>query len=99
MVVSAASVRSCSFLPALFSGHFPTPRTKPRVLFALPTSLFFTFPLIQTGQSVTVTVADVCPTCVGTDSIDLSEGAISALAGSTDYTQEGQYDVTWQWAA
>lgn len=30
--------------------------------------------------------------------IDLSVGAISALAGSTDYTQEGQYDVTWQWA-
>ncbi|KAL7417458.1 hypothetical protein BDY24DRAFT_411436 [Mrakia frigida] len=52
----------------------------------------------STGQTVTVTVADLCPTCVGADSIDLSVGAISALAGSTDYTQEGQYDVTWQWA-
>lgn len=34
------------------------------------------------GQSITVTVADECPTCDNSNSIDLSVGAFSALSGN-----------------
>lgn len=34
----------------------------------------------QNGKSVTVTVADDCPTCLNSDSIDLSQGAFDSIA-------------------
>ncbi|KAF9053738.1 hypothetical protein BDZ89DRAFT_1107375 [Hymenopellis radicata] len=45
----------------------------------------------NTGSSVTATVADLCPTCVGTYSIDLSKGAFLALAQESD----GVFPITY----
>ncbi|KAN0077080.1 RlpA-like double-psi beta-barrel-containing domain containing protein, partial [Tylopilus felleus] len=45
------------------------------------------------GQSITVTVADECPTCDNSNSIDLSVGAFSALSGND--LSEGVVDIVW----
>lgn len=47
----------------------------------------------DTGKTVTVTVADDCPSCINTNSIDLSHAAFNAIA--TD--EEGQVSISWQW--
>jgi expansin (peptidoglycan-binding protein) len=44
------------------------------------------------GQSVTVTVADDCPTCDNANSIDLSEGAFKMLATEV----QGEVPIKWQ---
>ncbi|WVQ93434.1 hypothetical protein IAU59_000506 [Kwoniella sp. CBS 9459] len=46
------------------------------------------------GKSVTAMVADVCPTCVSDNSLDLSVGAFNAIAEES----EGSVPITWQWA-
>ncbi|KIK19348.1 hypothetical protein PISMIDRAFT_30334 [Pisolithus microcarpus 441] len=45
------------------------------------------------GQSVTVTVADECPTCANANSIDLSVAAFEAIADLST----GQVPITWQY--
>ncbi|CED85033.1 RlpA-like double-psi beta-barrel domain [Phaffia rhodozyma] len=46
------------------------------------------------GASVSAVVADLCPSCTSTYSIDLSVGAFTAIA----IESEGEVDVTWTWA-
>ncbi|WVR03802.1 hypothetical protein IAU60_000798 [Kwoniella sp. DSM 27419] len=46
------------------------------------------------GKSVTAQVADVCPTCVSDNSLDLSVGAFTAIASES----EGSVPITWTWA-
>ncbi|WWD16508.1 hypothetical protein CI109_100934 [Kwoniella shandongensis] len=46
------------------------------------------------GKSVTAVVADVCPSCVSSNSLDLSVGAFNAIASESD----GQVPITWVWA-
>ncbi|KAL4067959.1 RlpA-like double-psi beta-barrel-protein domain-containing protein-containing protein [Scleroderma yunnanense] len=46
----------------------------------------------NTGQSITVTVADECPTCENANSIDLSVGAFQAL----DSLSDGTFPIVWQ---
>ncbi|OCF43366.1 hypothetical protein I317_02805 [Kwoniella heveanensis CBS 569] len=46
------------------------------------------------GKTVTAMVADVCPTCVSDNSLDLSVGAFTAIAEES----EGSVPITWQWA-
>jgi expansin (peptidoglycan-binding protein) len=46
----------------------------------------------QNGKSVTVTVADECPTCNNANSIDLSHGAFGMIA---DYYQ-GEVPIKWE---
>lgn len=48
---------------------------------------------VSTGAKVTVTVADLCPTCTTDNSLDLSQGAFGAIASES----EGQVDITWSW--
>ncbi|KAF5331986.1 hypothetical protein D9611_009002 [Ephemerocybe angulata] len=43
------------------------------------------------GRSVTVTVADSCPTCVNANSLDLSQGAFDQIASEAD----GMIPITW----
>jgi len=43
--------------------------------------------------TVTVLVADECPTCDNPQSIDLSQGAFKALGGTVD---EGQFPISWK---
>ena len=43
-------------------------------------------------RSVTAVIADLCPSCVGDDSIDLSVGAFNAIASA----DEGSVAVTWK---
>lgn len=45
----------------------------------------------KNGKSVTATVADVCPTCEGSYSIDLSVGAFTSIATE----EEGMVPITW----
>lgn len=47
----------------------------------------------DTGATVSAQVADVCPTCTTGTSIDLSYGAFTAIAS----TSEGMVPVEWQW--
>jgi hypothetical protein len=47
----------------------------------------------DTGKTVTVTVADDCPSCINTNSIDLSHAAFDAIA--TD--AEGEVPISWVW--
>ena len=42
-------------------------------------------------KSVTVTIVDDCPTCVSSNSIDLSVGAFTAIATE----DEGMVPITW----
>ncbi|KAK1927541.1 RlpA-like double-psi beta-barrel-protein domain-containing protein-containing protein [Papiliotrema laurentii] len=46
------------------------------------------------GKTVTAMVADVCPTCVSDNSLDLSLGAFTAIADEAD----GSVPITWTWA-
>lgn len=46
------------------------------------------------GRSVTAMVADVCPTCVNGNSLDLSQGAFQAIASESD----GMVPISWHWA-
>lgn len=46
---------------------------------------------LSSGKTITVTVADSCPTC-GNYDLDLSRGAFSAMAGF----EQGQVAVTWE---
>lgn len=48
----------------------------------------------QNGKTVTAMVADVCPTCVSDNSLDLSVGAFTAIADEW----EGSVPITWSWA-
>lgn len=43
------------------------------------------------GKSITVTIADACPTCKNSNSIDLSEGAFKQIAT----LDEGMVPITW----
>lgn len=45
----------------------------------------------QNGKTVTVTVADDCPTCDGENSIDLSVAAFNAIANES----EGVVPISW----
>ncbi|KAK8861581.1 hypothetical protein IAR55_002404 [Kwoniella newhampshirensis] len=45
-------------------------------------------------KSVTAIVADVCPSCVSDNSLDLSVAAFNAIADPS----EGQVPITWTWA-
>ncbi len=45
----------------------------------------------QNGKSVTVTVADECPTCINANSIDLSQSAFEVIAT----LGEGQVPIQW----
>jgi len=47
----------------------------------------------KNGKTVTVTVADECPTCDNEMSIDLSVGAFQALGGTVD---EGQFSIAFK---
>jgi rare lipoprotein A (peptidoglycan hydrolase) len=49
----------------------------------------------KNGKTVTVTVADDCPTCSGRNSIDLSEAAFKAI-GSLD---DGVEPISWHFAS
>jgi rare lipoprotein A (peptidoglycan hydrolase) len=44
----------------------------------------------KNGKSVVVTIADACPTCINSDSIDLSVGAFTTIATEED----GEVPVT-----
>ncbi|KAF9052892.1 RlpA-like double-psi beta-barrel-protein domain-containing protein-containing protein [Panaeolus papilionaceus] len=46
----------------------------------------------KNGKSVTVTIADACPTCKNSNSIDLSVGAFKAIAPLSD----GLVPITWK---
>ncbi|KAK4055361.1 hypothetical protein OIO90_003199 [Microbotryomycetes sp. JL221] len=46
------------------------------------------------GRSVTATVRDSCPTCVNNESLDLSQGAFTAIAEEW----EGMVPIEWTWA-
>ncbi|PWN98286.1 hypothetical protein FA09DRAFT_297103, partial [Tilletiopsis washingtonensis] len=46
------------------------------------------------SKSVEAVVADSCPTCVSSHSLDLSVAAFKALGTE----QEGMFDITWSWA-
>jgi hypothetical protein len=46
------------------------------------------------GKTVTAVVADLCPTCVNGNSLDLSVGAFTSIASEAD----GMVPVTWSWA-
>jgi len=48
----------------------------------------------QNGKTVTVTVADDCPTCNGPGSIDLSTGAFDSIADPST----GIVPITWYFA-
>lgn len=43
------------------------------------------------GKTVTVVVADLCPSCGGDNYLDLSEGAFTSIATK----DEGMVDITW----
>ncbi|KAK7693516.1 hypothetical protein QCA50_003084 [Cerrena zonata] len=43
------------------------------------------------GKSVTVTIADDCPTCTNSNSIDLSVGAFTQIATE----EQGMVGITW----
>jgi rare lipoprotein A (peptidoglycan hydrolase) len=45
----------------------------------------------QNGQSVVVTVADACPTCKNSNSIDLSQGAFNQIAKP----EQGMVPIEW----
>lgn len=45
----------------------------------------------STGQTVNAVIADVCPTCVSGDSLDLSVGAFNAIASP----DEGSVEINW----
>jgi len=47
---------------------------------------------VSTGKTITVTVADECPTCNDPESIDLSIGAYTQLGTET----EGEFDIAWK---
>jgi len=49
----------------------------------------------STGKSITATVADMCPSCISSGSIDLSVGAFQALAS----LDQGVFPVSWQFIA
>jgi len=44
------------------------------------------------GKTVTVTVADDCPTCLNDNSIDLSVGAFTQIATE----EEGMVPISWE---
>jgi rare lipoprotein A (peptidoglycan hydrolase) len=46
----------------------------------------------KSGKSVTVTVADECPTCENANSIDLSTGAFNMIGSSSD----GVEPIEWE---
>jgi len=46
----------------------------------------------KNNKSVTITIADVCPTCENGNSIDLSRGAFNKIATES----EGMVPITWQ---
>ncbi|KAF7343517.1 hypothetical protein MSAN_01972000 [Mycena sanguinolenta] len=48
------------------------------------------------GNTVQVTVQDLCPGCQGSDGIDLSEGAMAAL--DPNYINDGVISVAWSFA-
>ncbi|PWN42242.1 barwin-like endoglucanase, partial [Ceraceosorus guamensis] len=48
----------------------------------------------KNGKTVTAKVADSCPTCQTTQSLDLSVGAFQAIASLND----GQVEISWTWA-
>lgn len=50
-------------------------------------------PGLDNGQSITVTVADLCPDCQGDNGIDLSEAAMALL--DSNYVQDGVITVNW----
>jgi hypothetical protein len=47
----------------------------------------------QNGKTVTVTIADDCPTCENANSIDLSVGAFTQIATE----EQGEVPITWQY--
>ncbi|KAF7343513.1 hypothetical protein MSAN_01971600 [Mycena sanguinolenta] len=48
------------------------------------------------GNTVQVTVQDLCPGCQGANGIDLSEGAMAAL--DSNYINDGVISVSWSFA-
>ncbi|KAF7343511.1 hypothetical protein MSAN_01971400 [Mycena sanguinolenta] len=48
------------------------------------------------GNTVQVTVQDLCPGCQGSNGIDLSEGAMAAL--DSNYINDGVISVVWSFA-
>jgi rare lipoprotein A (peptidoglycan hydrolase) len=48
---------------------------------------------LKTGITVDVLVADECPTCKNSQSIDLSTGAFHALGG---VDSDGIFDIAWK---
>jgi expansin (peptidoglycan-binding protein) len=46
----------------------------------------------QNGKTVIATVADACPTCVSSTSVDLSYGAFTEIAT----VEEGMVPITWE---
>ena len=46
----------------------------------------------RNGRTVNAIVADLCPTCVGSDSIDLSSGAFNQIASP----DEGSVSISWK---
>lgn len=46
---------------------------------------------VDTGGSMTVTVADECPTCEGTGYVDFSVAAYTSLGTES----EGMYEISW----
>ncbi|KAF6744407.1 RlpA-like double-psi beta-barrel-protein domain-containing protein-containing protein, partial [Ephemerocybe angulata] len=45
------------------------------------------------GRSVTVTVADSCPTCVNANSLDLSQGAFDQITSEEDGMIPSEYSL------
>ncbi|KAJ7095643.1 RlpA-like double-psi beta-barrel-protein domain-containing protein-containing protein, partial [Mycena epipterygia] len=48
------------------------------------------------GNTIQVTVEDLCPGCQGEDGIDLAEGAMAAL--DSNYVNDGEITVNWSFA-
>ncbi|WVW80146.1 hypothetical protein I302_102121 [Kwoniella bestiolae CBS 10118] len=55
---------------------------------------YITITNTNNGKTVTAMVADVCPTCVSDNSLDLSVGAFTEIASEDD----GSVPITWVWA-
>ncbi|TFK45539.1 barwin-like endoglucanase [Heliocybe sulcata] len=47
----------------------------------------------KNGKSVTATIADECPTCINSNSIDLSVGAFTQIATE----EEGEVPIQWKY--
>jgi hypothetical protein len=95
-------LQNSDFIVALGSDHWDSDShcgkimTVQRTLFSSIVYQKKSFPFSGNGGSISVTVADLCPGCVGlhgSNSIDLSQGAMAAL--DSNWFNDGITTVQW----